>query len=141
MVVNKFWVLLLGVKIKKLGIGLEKNACWWKEEKIYRGSYYKEEWLEDFLDSKGAIYNGNESDNDVESYNESNEQHQLPVLTDNDSCKQTLSPFTACKNQKAWNRAREKCMLVKRTENFQGIILQRGMVRRFFKQQRCNLQW
>ena len=78
MVVNKFWVLLLGVKIKKLGIGLEKNACWWKEEKIYRGSYYKEEWLEDFLDSKGAIYNGNESDNDVESYNESNEQHQLP---------------------------------------------------------------
>ena len=67
MVVNKFWVLLLGVKIKKLGIGLEKNVCLLKEEKIYRGSYYKEEWLEDFLDSKGAIYNGNESDNDVES--------------------------------------------------------------------------
>ena len=67
MVVNKFWVLLLCVKVKKLAIGLEKNVCWWKEEKIYRGSYYKEEWLEDFLDSKGAIYNGNESDNDVES--------------------------------------------------------------------------
>ena len=26
------------------------------------GSYYKEEWLEEFLDSKGAFYNGNESD-------------------------------------------------------------------------------
>ena len=34
-----------------------------------RGSYYKEEWLEEFLDSKGAFYNGNESDND-----ENNEQ-------------------------------------------------------------------
>ena len=28
-----------------------------------KGSYYKEEWLEQFLDSKGAFYNGNESDN------------------------------------------------------------------------------
>ena len=27
-----------------------------------KGSYYKEEWLEEFLDSKGAFYNGNESD-------------------------------------------------------------------------------
>ena len=35
-----------------------------------RGSYYKEEWLEKFLDSKGAFYNDNESDNDDESYNE-----------------------------------------------------------------------
>ena len=33
-----------------------------------RGSYYKEEWLEKFLDSKGAFYNDNESDNDDESY-------------------------------------------------------------------------
>ena len=38
-----------------------------------RGSYYKEEWLEEFLDSKGAFYNGNESDND-----KNNEQQQLP---------------------------------------------------------------
>ena len=37
-----------------------------------RGSYYKEERLEEFLDSKGAFYNGNESDNDDESYNENN---------------------------------------------------------------------
>ena len=43
-----------------------------------KGSYYKEEWLEEFLDSKGAFYNGNESDNNDESYNENNEQQQLP---------------------------------------------------------------
>ena len=42
-----------------------------------RGSYYKEERLEEFLDSKGEIYNGNQSDNDDESYNENNEQQQL----------------------------------------------------------------
>ena len=33
-----------------------------------KGSYYKEEWLEEFLDSKGAFYNGNESDNNNESF-------------------------------------------------------------------------
>ena len=27
-----------------------------------KGSYYEEEWLEEFLDSKGTFYNGNESD-------------------------------------------------------------------------------
>ena len=43
-----------------------------------RGSYYKDEWLEESLDSKGAFYNGNENDNDDESYNENNEQQQLP---------------------------------------------------------------
>ena len=32
----------------------------------YKGSYYKEEWLEEFLDNKGAFYTGNESDNDNE---------------------------------------------------------------------------
>ena len=45
---------------------------------IDKGSYYKEEWLEEFLDSKGAFYNGNESDDNDESYNENNEQQQLP---------------------------------------------------------------
>ena len=39
-----------------------------------RGSYYnQEEWLEEFLDNKGAFYNGiesSESDNDNENYNE-----------------------------------------------------------------------
>ena len=33
-----------------------------------KGSYYKEEWLEEFLDSKGAFYNGNESENNNESF-------------------------------------------------------------------------
>ena len=42
------------------------------------GSYCKEEWLEEFLGSKGAFYNGNESDNDDESYIENNEYQQLP---------------------------------------------------------------
>ena len=42
-----------------------------------RGLNYKEEQLEVFLDSKGPFYNGNESDNDYESYNENNEQQQL----------------------------------------------------------------
>ena len=27
-----------------------------------RGSYYKEEWLEKFLDSEDAFYNGNDDD-------------------------------------------------------------------------------
>ena len=36
------------------------------------GSYYKGEQLEKFLNSKGAFYNGNESDNDG-----NNEQQQL----------------------------------------------------------------
>ena len=40
--------------------------------------HYKEELLEEFLDSKGAFYNRNESDNDDASYNENNEQQQLP---------------------------------------------------------------
>ena len=33
-----------------------------------KGSYHKEEWLEESLDSKGAFYNGNESYNDNESF-------------------------------------------------------------------------
>ena len=83
MVANKFWVLLLVVKTEKLAIRLEKNICWLKEDKIYlkqagSGSYCKEEWLEEFLGSKGAFYNGNESDNDDESYIENNEYQQLP---------------------------------------------------------------
>ena len=42
-----------------------------------RGSYYREEWLEEFLDSKSAFYNSNGSDNNDESYNENNEQQHL----------------------------------------------------------------
>ena len=40
---------------------------------IDRASYYKEKQLEE-----GAFYNGNESENDDESYHENNEQQQLP---------------------------------------------------------------
>ena len=36
--------------------------------KTEEGLYYKEKWLEEFLDSKGAFYNGNESDNNNESF-------------------------------------------------------------------------
>ena len=42
-----------------------------------KGSYYKEKQLEEFLDSQCAFYNGNETDNDEESYHENNEQQQL----------------------------------------------------------------
>ena len=42
-----------------------------------RWSYYnQEEWVEEFLDDKGAFYNGSESDdgdNDDENYNENME--------------------------------------------------------------------
>ena len=34
-----------------------------------KGSYYKEEWLEKCLNSKGAFCNGNESDNNNKSFN------------------------------------------------------------------------
>ena len=66
--------------------GRKKRKAWNKTREKYmpvkrrqnlaetdRGSYYKEEWLEEFLDSKGAFYNGNESDNNDESLNENNE--------------------------------------------------------------------
>ena len=43
-----------------------------------RGIILQREWIEEFLDSQGAFYNGNESDNDDESYNENNEQQHLP---------------------------------------------------------------
>ena len=46
------------------------------------GSYYNQgEWLEEFLDGNGAIYNDNEnddSDNDDKNCNKNNEQPQLP---------------------------------------------------------------
>ena len=42
------------------------------------GSYYnQEEWLEEFLDNKGAFYNSSksyDSDNDDQNYNENNKQ-------------------------------------------------------------------
>ena len=59
---------------------------------INRGSYYKVEWLEKFLDSKGAFYNGNESDNDDASYNENNERQELPEGFAS-SCYKIVSPI------------------------------------------------
>ena len=71
--------------------GCKKQKAWSKTREKYmpvkrrqnlavtdRGSCYKEEWLDKFLDGKGAFYNGIESDNDDESYNENNEQQQIP---------------------------------------------------------------
>ena len=37
-----------------------------KTRETDRVLYYKEEWLEEFLDSKGAFYNANERDNNDE---------------------------------------------------------------------------
>ena len=51
-----------------------------------RGSYYKEERLEELLDGKGAFYNGNESDNNDKSYcimkiiNSSSYRRVLPIV-------------------------------------------------------------
>ena len=60
--------------------GREKRKAWNKTRDKYmpvkrrhnlaetgRGPYYKEEWLGEFLDNKGAFYNGNGSDNNDES--------------------------------------------------------------------------
>ena len=67
--------------------GHKKRIAWNKTREKYmleerkqnlaeteRGSYYNQkEWLEEFLDDKAAFYNGsesNDSDNDYENYNE-----------------------------------------------------------------------
>ena len=72
-----------------------------------RGSYYKVERLQKFLDSKGSFYNGNDSDDDNENYNENNEQQKLPAFAN--SCYKIVSPiliqklvndFAVCKHQK-----------------------------------------
>ena len=77
MVINKIGVLLLGVKNEKLAVGLEKNV--WRKERqnlaeADRGSCYnQEEWQQEFLDDKGAFYDGgesNNSENDDENYTE-----------------------------------------------------------------------
>ena len=60
--------------------------------KLTRGSYYKEEWLKEFLDSKGAFYNDNESDNNDESYSGNSEKQQLPDGFAN-SCYKIISPI------------------------------------------------
>ena len=49
----------------------------WNLAETDRESYCQQEWIDKFLESKGAFYNSNESQW-CESYNENNEQHQLP---------------------------------------------------------------
>ena len=73
-----------------------------------RESDYKEEQLEEFLDSKGAFCNGNESVDD-ESYNENNEQQQLPDGFANNCYKivylqKLINDFAVCKCQKHCSR-------------------------------------
>ena len=55
-----------------------------------------------------------------------------------DRLKRILSPFTGRKKRKAWNKTREKYLPVKSRQNLaetdRGIILQRGMFRRIFRQ-------
>ena len=58
--------------MRKIYAGKKKAKFSWNRQ----GSYYKEEWLEEFLDGKSAFYNGNESDNNDESYNENNENNK-----------------------------------------------------------------
>ena len=65
--------------------GRKKQKAWNKTREKYmpvkrrqnlaeteRGSYYTEEWLEEFLGSKGPFFNCNESDNNDEGYNKNN---------------------------------------------------------------------
>ena len=65
-----------------------------------------------------------------------------------DDRKRILSPLTRCKKackRKAWHKTREKYIPVEGRQNLaetdRGIILQRGMDRRIFRQPRCILQW
>ena len=73
----------MGVKNEKLVTTLEKNTCRKKEDKfswnrqgIILQSRGMGEFLEQFLDDKGAFYNGSESDdgdNNDENYTENME--------------------------------------------------------------------
>ena len=55
---RKKWKALNKTRVKYMPVKRRQNLA-----ETDKGSYYKEEWLEEFLDSKGAFYNGNESDN------------------------------------------------------------------------------
>ena len=94
MAVNQFWVLLLDVKIEKIGRTLQKRRPNLAETD--RGSYCnKEEWLGEFLDGNSAFYKGSEtdnSDNDDENYHKNNDQQQLLEGFSN-SCYKIVSPI------------------------------------------------
>ena len=67
-------------KIREIYMSLKRR---WNLAETDRRSYYQEEWIDKFLDSKGAFYNSNES-HWCESYNENNEQLSyrsgLPII-------------------------------------------------------------
>ena len=70
MVVNKFWVLLPGVKERKAWNNTrEKYKSVKRRQNLAetdRVSYYNiEEWLEEFLDGKSAFYHDSESDDSI----------------------------------------------------------------------------
>ena len=84
---------------------MQKTKAWTKTREKYipvkrrqnlaetdRGSYYKVERLEEFLDSKGAFCIVNKSDNDDESYNGNKWQQQLPEGFAN-SCYKIVTPI------------------------------------------------
>ena len=63
--------------------GCKKRKAWNKTREICMPVKRRQNWADtdrglEFLDSKGAFYNVNESDNDDESYNENNGQQELP---------------------------------------------------------------
>ena len=76
-------------------------------------------WLEEFLNSKVAFYNGYESDNDDESYNENNEKKQLPEGFAN-SCYKKVLPILLQK-QKFYKFRRRFCC--KHQNHWSGIPL------------------
>ena len=83
-----------GRKKKKLGARPEERRQNLAETD--RWLYYNQgEWLEEFLDGKGAFYSVSESDdsdNDGENYNENNEQQQL-YESFASSCYKVVSPI------------------------------------------------
>ena len=52
------WKAWNKTKVKNMPVKRRQNLA-----ETDKRSYYKEEWLEEFLDTKGAFYYGNESDN------------------------------------------------------------------------------
>ena len=93
--------------------GCKKRKAWNKTRETCMPVKRRQNWADtdrglEFLDSKGAFYNVNESDNDDENYNEYNGQQQLPEGFAS-SCYKIVTPillqklindFAVCKHQK-----------------------------------------
>ena len=61
---RKKWKAWNKTRVKYVPVKRRQNFCWNRQGIIL----YKEEWSEEYLDSKGAFYNGNESDYNNESF-------------------------------------------------------------------------